>query len=127
VDIDSDDNTVIERRKNYKGNVNKDLYGIPDKSMETKTEEAKPEEVKTEPNPEDPESPELVSGSGQAPKLKLYELLKEKNITKLSSIKEILKSVFPNTNFDKAGKYVFENMPVEKISKVIEYLKETKE
>ena len=98
---------------------------------ETKQEEPKtepnPEEAKTEPNPEDPESPELVSGSGQAPKLKLYELLKKKNITKLSSIKEILKSVFPNTNFDKAGKYVFENMPDEKISKVIEYLKETKE
>jgi hypothetical protein len=132
LDIDSDDKTVIERRKNYKGDVNKDLYGIPDERMKEKPEEAKPEEekqdeAKTESNPEDPESPELVSGSGQTPKLKLYELLKKKNITKLSSIKEILKSVFPNTNFDKAGKYVFENMPVEKISKVIEYLKETKE
>ena len=122
VDIDTMDKTVIERRKNYKGDVNKDLYGI-----ETSSIKAKPEEVKTEPNPEDPESPELVSGSGQAPKLKLYELLKKKNITKLSSIKEILKSVFPNTNFDKAGKYVFENMPEEKISKVIEYLKQQKE
>jgi phage recombination protein Bet len=29
VDIDSDDNTVIERRKNYKGDVNESLYGIP--------------------------------------------------------------------------------------------------
>jgi len=127
VDIDSDDNTVIERRKNYKGDPNKDLYGIETRAMkakpeEAKTEEAKQDEAKTEPNPEDPEI-----NSGQAPKLKLYELLKEKNITKLSSIKEILKSVFPNTNFDKAGKYVFENMPEEKISKVIEYLKETKE
>jgi len=142
LDIDSDDKTVIERRKNYKGDVNKDLYGIPSETKdeakpeepktepnpeEAKIEEAKPDEAKTEPNPEDPESPELVSGSGQAPKLKLYELLKKKNITKLSSIKETLKSVFPNTNFDKAGKYVFENMPEEKISKVIEYLKETKE
>jgi phage recombination protein Bet len=133
VDIDTMDKTVIERRKNYKGDVNKDLYGIPSetkdeaKPEEAKIEEAKPDEAKTEPNPEDPESPELVSGSGQAPKLKLYELLKKKNITKLSSIKEILKSVFPNTNFDKAGKYIFENMPEEKISKVIEYLKETKE
>jgi len=153
VDIDSDDNTVIERRKNYKGDPNKDLYGIPDERMkakpeepktepnpeeakteikeeakvEVKPEEAKPDETKTEPNPEDPESPELVSGSGQAPKLKLYELLKEKNVTKLSSIKEILKSVFPNTNFDKAGKYIFENMPDDRIRKVIEYLKLPKE
>ena len=130
VDINSDDKTVIARRKNYKDDVNKDLYGIETSSMkakpeEAKTEEAKTEEAKTEPNPEDPESPELVSGSRQAPKLKLYELLKKKNITKLSSIKEILKSVFPNTNFDKAGKYVFENMPDEKISKVIEYLKQS--
>jgi len=125
------DKTVIERRKNYKGDVNKDLYGIPDESMKAKPEEPKtepnPEEVKTEeaktePNPEDPEI-----NSGQAPKFKLYELLKKKNITKLSSIKEILKSVFPNTNFDKAGKYVFENMPDEKISKVIDYLKESTE
>jgi len=127
VDIDTMDKTVKERRKNYKGDVNKDLYGIETSSMKAKPEEVKTEEVKTEPNPEDPESPELVSGSGQAPKLKLYELLKKKNITKLSSIKEILKSVFPNTNFDKAGKYVFENMPEEKISKVIEYLKQQKE
>ena len=109
VDIDTMDKTVKERRKNYKGDVNKDLYGMPSETKdETKQEEPKtepnPEEAKTEPNPEDPESPELVSGSGQAPKLKLYELLKKKNITKLSSIKEILKSVFPNTNFDKAGK-----------------------
>jgi len=134
VDIDTNDEAVIERRKNYKGDVNKDLYGIETSSMKAKPEEpktepnpdeAKIEEAKTELNPEDPESPELVSGSGQAPKLKLYELLKKKNITKLSSIKEILKSVFPNTNFDKAGKYVFENMPDEKISKVIEYLNES--
>jgi len=136
VDIDTNDETVIERRKNYKGDVNKDLYRIETSSMKAKPEEpktepnpdeAKIEEAKTELNPEDPESPELVSGSGQAPKLKLYELLKKKNITKLSSIKEILKSVFPNTNFDKAGKYVFENMPDEKISKVIDYLKESTE
>jgi len=142
VDIDTMDKTVEARRKNYEGDVNEDLYGMPSetkdeaKPEETKAEikqeakapgEVKTEEAKTEPNPEDPESPELVSGSRQAPKLKLYELLKKKNITKLSSIKEILKSVFPNTNFDKAGKYVFENMPDEKISKVIEYLKETKE
>ena len=118
VDIDTMDKTVKERRKNYKGDVNKDLYGMPDEVVKTEIKEevkapgeVKQEEAKTEPNP----------------KFKLYELLKKKNITKLSSIKEILKSVFPNTNFDKAGKYVFENMPEEKISKVIEYLKLPKE
>jgi len=124
VDIDTMDKTVIERRKNYKGDVNKDLYGIP---SETK-DEAKPEEPKTEPNPEEAKTEEAKTEPNPPDlKLKLYELLKEKNITKLSSIKEILKSVFPNTNFDKAGKYVFENMPDEKISKVIEYLKQQKE
>ena len=137
VDIDSGDKRITKEMASIDtSKVNEDLYGIPDESMKAKPEEpktepnpeeAKQDEAKTEPNPEDPESPELVSGSGQAPKFKLYELLKKKNITKLSSIKEILKSVFPNTNFDKAGKYVFENMPDEKISKVIEYLKETKE
>ena len=137
VDIDSGDKRITKEMASIDtSKVNEDLYGIPDESMKAKPEEpktepnpeeAKQDEAKTEPNPEDPESPELVSGSGQAPKLKLYELLKKKNITKLSSIKEILKSVFPNTNFDKAGKYVFENMPDEKIAKVIEYLKETKE
>ena len=123
VDIDTMDKTVKERRKNYKGDVNKDLYGIPDESMK-----AKPEEPKTEPNPEEAKTEEAKTEPNPPDlKLKLYELLKEKNITKLSSIKEILKSVFPNTNFDKAGKYVFENMPDEKISKVIEYLKQQKE
>ena len=110
VDIDSEDNTVIERRKNYKGNVNKDLYGIPDKSMETKTEEAKPEEVKTEPNPEDL-------------KLKLYEILKEKKIDTFTRVKEILKSVFPDENYVSCKRDVFEKMPGEKIQQVIEYLK----
>jgi hypothetical protein len=126
VDIDTNDKTVEDRRKNYKGDVNKDLYGIP---SETK-DEAKPEETKAEIKQEAKAPGEVKTEEAKTepnPKFKLYELLKEKNITKLSSIKEILKSVFPNTNFDKAGKYVFENMPVEKISKVIEYLKLPKE
>ena len=121
VDIDTNDKTVKERRKNYKGDVNKDLYGMPDEVVKTEIKEevkapgeVKQEEAKTELNPENLKS-------------KLYKILKEKKIDTLSSIKEILKSVFPNTNFDKAGKYVFENMPDEKISKVIEYLKLPKE
>jgi hypothetical protein len=135
VDIDTMDKTVIEQRKNYKGDVNKDLYGIPDESMKAKPEEEKPDEAK--PDETKAEIKQEAKAPGEVkteeaktepnPKLKLYELLKKKNITKLSSIKEILKSVFPNTNFDKAGKYVFENMPEEKISKVIEYLKESTE
>jgi len=131
VDIDSDDKMVIERRKNYKGDVNKDLYGMPSETKdEAKPEETKPEETKAEIKQEAKAPGEVKTEEAKTepnPKFKLYELLKKKNITKLSSIKEILKSVFPNTNFDKAGKYVFENMPEEKISKVIEYLKETKE
>ena len=107
VDIDSEDNTVIERRKNYKGNVNKDLYGIPDKSIETKTEEAKPEEVKTEPNP----------------KLKLYEILKEKKIDTFTRVKEILKEVLPDENWSNIKKDVFEKMDPLKLQQVIEYLK----
>jgi hypothetical protein len=106
VDIDSDDNTVIERRKNYKGDVNEALYGIP---CETK-EEAKQEEAKTEPNSE-------------GLKLKLYEILKEKKIDTLTKVKEILKSVFPDENWANIKKDVFEKMPEEKISKVIEHLK----
>ena len=123
VDIDTNDKTVKARRKNYEGDVNEDLYGIPDESMK-----AKPEEVKTEPNPDEAKIEEAKTElNPENLKSKLYKILKEKKIDTLSSIKEILKSVFPNTNFDKAGKYVFENMPDEKISKVIEYLKLPKE
>lgn len=111
VDINSDDNAVIERRKDYKGDANKDLYGIETKPKEEpKPEEPKPEEPKTEPNPENLKS-------------KLYEILKEKKIDTIAKVKELLKSVFPNTNFNTAGKYVFENMPDDRIRKVIEYLK----
>jgi len=140
VDIDTMDKTVIKRRKNYKGDVNEDLYGMPDEKTRTeiKANETKTEEPKTEPNPEEAKTEEAKIEEAKIeeakqdevktepnPKFKLYELLKEKNITKLSSIKEILKSVFPNTNFDKAGKYIFENMPEEKIQQVIEYLKQS--
>jgi phage recombination protein Bet len=116
VDIDTMDKTVIEQRKNYKGDVNMDLYGIP---SETKDEakapgEAKPEEPKTELNPENPKS-------------KLYEILKEKKIDTMAKVKEILKSVFPDENWANIKKDVFENMPEEKIQQVIEYLKLPKE
>jgi len=118
VDIDTMDKTVIEQRKNYKGDVNKDLYGIP---SETK-DEAKTERVKTEPNPEDPASSELVSGSGQALKRKLYEILKEKKIDTITKVKDLLKEALPDENWANIKKDVFEKMDPLKLSKVLEYL-----
>jgi hypothetical protein len=114
VDMDTMDKTVIEQRKNYKGDVNKDLYGIP---SETKDEakapgEAKPEEPKAEPNLENPKS-------------KLYKIFKEKKIDTMAKVKEILKSVFPDENWANIKKDVFEKMPEEKIQQVIEYLKQS--
>jgi hypothetical protein len=110
VDIDTMDKTVIEQRKNYKGDVNKDLYGIPSETKdEAKVEEAKPEEPKTELNPENPKS-------------KLYEIFKEKKIDTMAKVKEILKSVFPDENWANIKKDVFEKMDLQKLSKVLEYL-----
>jgi len=60
-------------------------------------------------------------------KLKLYEILKEKKIDTIAKVKELLKSVFSDENWANIKKDVFEKMPDEKISKVIEYLKLPKE
>jgi phage recombination protein Bet len=110
VDIDTMDKTVIEQRKNYKGDVNKDLYGIPSETKdEAKPEEPKIEEPKTEPNSENPKS-------------KLYEIFKEKKIDTMAKVKEILKSVFPDENWANIKKDVFEKMDPQKLSKVLEYL-----
>jgi len=110
VDIDTNDKTVIEQRKNYKGDVNKDLYGIP---SETK-DEAKPEEPKAEPNPKEAKPEEA--------KDKLYEIFKEKKIDTMAKVKEILKSVFPDENWANIKKDVFEKMDPHKLSKVLEFL-----
>jgi hypothetical protein len=121
VDIDTMDKTVIEQRKNYKGDVNKDLYGIPSetkdeaKQEESKAEEAKPEEPKAEPDPEEAKPEEA--------KDKLYKIFKEKKIDTMAKVKEILKSVFPDENWTNIKKDIFEKMPEEKIQQVIEYLK----
>jgi phage recombination protein Bet len=110
VDIDSDDNTVIERRKNYKGDVNEALYGIP---CETK------EEVKAEIK-EEAKAPGEVKP--EEAKDKLYEILKEKKIDTLTRVKEILKSIFPDENWANIKKDVFEKMNPLKLSKVLEFL-----
>ena len=71
------------------------------------------------------EEPSQVIGpepSSPSPKETLYNILKEKNITKLSEVKALLSEVFTNENFEHIGKYIFENMPEEKLKKVIEYL-----
>jgi phage recombination protein Bet len=110
VDIDTMDKTVIEQRKNYKGDVNKDLYGIPSETKdEAKPEVEKTEEPKTEPNLENPKS-------------KLYKIFKEKKIDTIVKVKEILKSVFPDENWANIKKDVFEKMDPQKLSKVLEYL-----
>jgi len=120
VDIDTMDKTVIEQRKNYKGDVNKDLYGIPSETKdEAKQEEPKIEEPKAEPNPKEAKPEEA--------KDKLYEIFKEKKIDTMAKVKEILKSVFPEENWANIKKDVFEKMPEEKIQQVIEYLKLPKE
>lgn len=78
-----------------------------------------------EPASETPEAPSPESEpepSSLNPKETLYNILKEKNITKLSEVKALLSEVFPNENFEHIGKYIFENMPEEKLKKVIEYL-----
>jgi phage recombination protein Bet len=106
VDIDTMDKTVIEQRKNYKGDVNKDLYGIPSETKdEAKVEEAKPEEPKAEPNleeakPEEPKTePNPKEAKSEEAKDKLYEIFKEKKIDTMAKVKEILKSVFPDENW----------------------------
>jgi phage recombination protein Bet len=116
VDIDTMDKTVIEQRKSYKGDVNKDLYGIP---SETKDEakapgEAKPEEPKAELNPKEAKPEEA--------KDKLYEIFKEKKIDTMAKVKEILKGVFPEENWANIKRDVFEKMDPQKLSKVLEFL-----
>lgn len=75
-----------------------------------------------QPAGEPPSSESQPELSDLTPKEILYNILKEKNITKLSEVKALLSEVFPNENFEKIGKYIFENMPEEKLKKVIEHL-----
>jgi phage recombination protein Bet len=115
VDIDTNDKTVIEQRKNYKGDVNKDLYGIPSETKdEAKQEEPKTEEPKAEPNPKEAKPEEA--------KDKLYKIFKEKKIDTMAKVKEILKSVFPDENWANIKKDIFEKMNSQKLSKVLEFL-----
>ena len=55
-------------------------------------------------------------------KLKLYEILKEKKIDTLIKVKELLVEALPNEDWINIKKDVFEKMPLEKLSKVVEYL-----
>lgn len=116
----------------------------PAKTSETSIEtSAETSETPASETPESPETPvettagtkEALEPEGEPPspesqpepsdlslKEILYSILKEKNISKLSEVKALLSEVFPNENFEKIGKYIFENMPEEKLKKVIEYL-----
>ena len=57
-------------------------------------------------------------------RLKLYEMLKEKKIDTIGSVKALLKEVFPQENWESIKRDVFEKMPLNKLSKVMEYLAE---
>ena len=104
VDIDSDDKQVQERIKEGDGQKAIDeMYGASPLTKITDSKGAS-EEVKDR-------------------KLKLYEILKEKKIDKLTRVKEILKEALPDENWTNIKKDVFEKMPKEKIQQVIEYLK----
>jgi phage recombination protein Bet len=113
VDIDSDDKQVQERIKEGDGQKAIDeMYGV---SPLTKIADSK---GTSEKEAKERTCPELVSG-----KLKLYEILKEKKIDKLTRVKEILKEAFPDENWTNIKKDVFEKMEPQKIQQVIEYLK----
>jgi len=104
VDIDSDDKQVQERIKEGDGQKAIDeMYGASPLTKITDSKGAS-EEVKDR-------------------KLKLYEILKEKKIDKLTRVKEILKEVLPDENWSNIKKDVFEKMEPQKLQQVIEYLK----
>jgi len=105
VDIDSDDKQVQERIKEGDGQKAVDeMYGVS-------------------PLPKIADYKGVSEEEAKERKLKLYEILKEKKIDTLSKVKEILKEALPDENWSNIKKDVFEKMPGEKISKVIEYLK----
>ena len=104
VDIDSDDKQVQERIKEGDGQKAIDeMYGASPLTKITDSKGAS-EEVKDR-------------------KLKLYEILKEKKIDKLTRVKEILKEALPDENWTNIKKDVFEKMEPQKLQQVIEYLK----
>jgi phage recombination protein Bet len=111
VDIDSEDKRVQEEIKEGDGQKAIDeMYGA---SPLTKIADSKG--TSEEPAKESKTSPDV--------KLALYEILKEKKIDKLTRVKEILKSIFPDENWTNIKKDVFEKMEPQKIQQVIEYLK----
>jgi len=113
VDIDSEDKRVQEEIKEGDGQKAIDeMYGASPLTKIADYKGASEKEAKER------TCPELVSG-----KLKLYEILKEKKIDKLTRVKEILKSIFPDENWTNIKKDVFEKMEPQKIQQVIEYLK----
>ena len=55
-------------------------------------------------------------------KLTLYKKLKEKKIDTIAKVKELLGQVLPDEDWSNIKRDVFEKMPAEKLSKVMEYL-----
>jgi hypothetical protein len=118
-DINSNDRTIIEERKQLaKLDANEALYGIPDEKP-VENGEAKPE-AKQEAKAVDNAEPTPTERLQET----LYGIMTEKNITTLSKVKEILRQVFPDGRWSNIDKKVFENMPDEKLQKVIDYLRQ---
>jgi phage recombination protein Bet len=110
-DINSNDRTIIEERKQLaKLDANEALYGIPDEK-EVDNAEAKPVD-NAEPTPT-----ERLQET-------LYGIMTEKNITTLAKVKEILRQVFPDGRWNNIDKKVFETMTDESVQKVIDYLRQ---
>jgi phage recombination protein Bet len=120
-DINSNDRTIIEERKQLaKLDANEALYGIPDEKPEDNAE-AKP---KAKPEPEAKAVDNTEPTPNERLQETLYGIMTEKNITTLSKVKEILRQVFPDGRWSNIDKKVFENMTDEAVKKVIDYLRQ---
>jgi phage recombination protein Bet len=117
-DINSNDRTVQEEKKNLPLDANEALYGIPDE---------KPVE-NAEATPEAKQEAKAVDNAEATPKERpqetLYGIMTEKNITTLYKVKEILRQVFPDGRWNNIDKKVFETMTDEAVQKVIDYLRQ---
>ena len=94
VDIDEGDRRIRAERKNEDGQkAVDDLYGVSEKELKQRNL-----------------------------KSQIYETLKEKEIDTIAKVKEILEKAVPEEKWETVGKNVFEQMPKEKLEKVMAYL-----
>ncbi len=94
VDIDGGDKRIQKEREKENGQkAVDDLYGVSEKELKQRNL-----------------------------KSQIYELLKEKEINTISKVKDILRKAIPEEKWEVVEKNVFEQMPTEKLEKVMEYL-----